>query len=153
MREKIAIATKSAMKAKNELELSTLRLMSTAIKSKDIDLRGTAGSDELISDDEIIAVLTKMVKQRRESAETYRKGKRPELAAREIAEIEVISQFLPQALSAEETVTAIDKAIADCEAVSIKDIGKVMAVLKEHYAGKMDFSAASLDVKKRLSDK
>ena len=153
MREKIAIATKTAMKAKNELELSTLRLMSTAIKSKDIDLRGSGGSDELISDEEIIAVLTKMVKQRRESAETYTKGKRPELAAREIEEIAVISQFLPQALSEDETSQAIEKAIVDCAATSIKDIGKVMAALKENYAGKMDFSKASLDVKKRLSEK
>ncbi len=153
MREKIAIATKTAMKAKNELELSTLRLMATAIKSKDIDLRGAGGSDELISDDEIIAVLTKMVKQRRESAETYTKGKRPELAKRELEEIEVIAQFLPQALSAEETKAAIEKAISDCEASSIKDIGRVMAALKENYAGKMDFSAASIDVKKILSGK
>ena len=151
MREKIIAATKVAMKAKNELELSTLRLMSTAIKSKDIDLRGTEGSEDGVSEEVILGVLATMVKQRRDSAESYRKGKRMDLAERELKEIDVITKFLPKQLSEDEVTEAIDAAVVSSGASSIKDMGKVMAELKGQYAGQMDFSEASTRVKAALS--
>ena len=151
MREKIAAAMKAAMKSKDEVELSTLRLMSAAIKAKDIDHRASTSSEDGVGDDEIILILATMVKQRNESAESYKKAKRKDLMERELAEIKVIQKFLPKQLSDDEVSEAIAAAIEASSATSLQDIGKVMAELKANYAGQIDFAKASGLVKKQLS--
>ncbi|ESZ18793.1 hypothetical protein X737_16175 [Mesorhizobium sp. L48C026A00] len=145
MRGKIAESLKSAMKAQDKRRLPTLRLIQAAIHDRDIANRG-AGK-EPASDDEILQILAKMVKQREESAKAFDDGKRPELAAQERDEMAIIRDFLPTQLGQAETETAIRAAIAETGASSVKDMGKVMAVLKEKYAGQMDFSKASGIVK------
>ncbi len=150
MRDKITNAMKSAMKSKEEVELSTLRLMNAAIKAKDIDHRGETGNEDGISDEQIIEILSKMVKQRRESAESYAKAKRKDLAERELLEIEIVQRFLPKQLSDQEVDEAIAAEIEAAEATSLKDIGKVMSGLKSKYAGRLDFSAVSSIVKQKL---
>ncbi|MER8826343.1 GatB/YqeY domain-containing protein [Mesorhizobium sp. M0938] len=145
MRGKIAESLKSAMKAQDKRRLPTLRLIQAAIHDRDIANRG-AGK-EPASDDEILQILAKMVKQREESAKAFDDGKRPELAAQERDEMAVIRDFLPTQLDQAETETAIRAAIAEAGASGVKDMGKVMAVLKEKYAGQMDFSKASGIVK------
>ena len=152
MRENIANALKEALKAKDQVELSTMRLIVAALKDRDIAARGN-DNHEGISDDEILSMLQTMIKQRTESAKMYRDGGRPELAANEEAEIEIIKNFLPMQLSADEMKEAIAKAIAETGAGSIKDMGQVMGYLKAHYAGQMDFSSASQDVKSALMAK
>ncbi|OWV93345.1 glutamyl-tRNA amidotransferase [Rhizobium sp. R72] len=149
LRDQLAAALKDAMKSKNAERLSTVRLIQAAIKDRDIANRG-AGK-EAASDDEILQILAKMVKQRDESAKIYEENARPELAAKERAEITVLQDFLPKQLSDAEVRGNIAAIIAEIGAAGPKDMGKVMAVLKERYAGQMDFSKASGAVKEQLN--
>jgi uncharacterized protein YqeY len=140
---------KEAMKAKQADRLSTLRLINAAIKDRDIANRGEGGEGE-ISEAEILAALGRMVKQRQESARAYEEGGRLELAEKETAEIKVIEEFLPRQLEAAEVEAAIAAAVAEVGATSIRDMGKVMAVLKTKYTGQMDFGAVGPRIKDRL---
>ena len=149
MRERIAQAMKDALKSKDQATLSTVRLIVAALKDRDIAARSDNNHDG-ISDDEILSMLQTMIKQRNESAKMYEDGGRPELAEAEKAEIVLIQQFLPEQLSHDDIKKAITEAIAQTGAASIKDMGKVMAHLKEQHAGQMDFSAASQMVKAAL---
>lgn len=149
MRDRLSQALKEAMKEKDSARLSTLRLINAAIKDKDIALRGE-GRDSGATDDEVLAILAKMVKQRQESARVYEEGGRLELAEKELAEIGVIEGFLPRRLSDDEVEKAIAKAIADVGADSIRDMGKVMGALKSAYAGQMDFAKVGGAVRARL---
>lgn len=150
MRSRIASGLKDAMKSKDAPRLSTLRLINAAIKDKDIALRGE-GDDEGVSDADVLAILGKMVKQRHESARAYEEGGRLDLAERERDEIEVIEEFLPKKLTDDEVAAAVDKAIRDSEASSIRDMGKVMGALKAEYTGQMDFGQVGPMVKERLA--
>lgn len=150
LRARIAADTKLAMKAKETARLSTLRLISAAIKDREIAARGEGGDEAGLSDAELTAILSKMVKQRQESAKAYEEGGRLELAEREQDEIRVIQAYLPRQLDAGETVAAIDKVIADLGAASIRDMGRVMAELRSRHAGQMDFGAVGPMVKDRL---
>jgi uncharacterized protein YqeY len=141
MRERLSDEVKTAMKGGDKARLSTLRLMQAAIKDRDIANRG-AGKDAA-SDDEIAQLLAKMVKQREDSAKAFDDGNRPELAAKEREEIVVIRDFMPKQLDQAETEAAIRVAIAETGAAGVKDMGKVMAALREKYAGQMDFGKAS----------
>lgn len=152
MRDAISNAQKEALKAKDKTALSTIRLITAALKDRDIAAR-TKGSGDGISDDEILSMLQTMIKQRAESVKLYNQGNRPELAAAENEEIRVIQQFLPQQLSAEELEDAIAQAITSSGAESVKDMGKVMAVLKADYAGQIDFGVASGKIKNTLMQK
>ena len=149
MRERITDALKEAMLAKARLRVSTLRLMLAAIKDRDIALKGDDGAAGL-DDAGIMSLLAKMVKQREESAITYETAGRMELAERESAEIAVIKDFLPKQLSDDEVSAAIRKAMTETGASSIRDMGKVMGVLKSKYAGQMNFSAVGGRVKAAL---
>lgn len=149
MREQFTTALKEAMKAGDKARLGAVRLIQAAIKDKDIEARG-AGR-ETATNDEILALLQKMIKQRQESASIYRQNGRPELAETEEGEIAVISSFLPKQLDEAETKAAITQAIAETGAAGMKDMGKVIAVLKERFAGQMDFGKASGLVKAALS--
>ncbi len=150
MRERLQAALKDAMRAKEAARLSTLRLINAAIKDRDIAVRGD-GQDAGVSDADILGILGKMVKQRQESARAYEEGGRLELAEKELEEIRVIEEFLPRQLSAAEVDAAITDAVAEAGATGIRDMGKVMAVLKGKYTGQMDFGAAGPRVKERLS--
>jgi uncharacterized protein YqeY len=148
LREKINESVKVAMKAQDKLRLSTLRLMNAAIKNADIEAE-RAG--KTLADDELLSLMQKMIKQRQDSIEAYEKGGRKELADQERGEIEVIKGFLPQQMSQVEAKAAIAAVIQDTGAQGMKDMGKVMAALKERHAGKMDFGKASGLVKGLLS--
>ncbi|MFC7703946.1 GatB/YqeY domain-containing protein [Plastorhodobacter daqingensis] len=150
MRDRIAAALKDAMKNKEADRLSTLRLINAAIKDRDIALRGE-GSEAELGDADVLAILGRMVKQRQESARAYEEGGRLELAEKELAEIRVIEEFLPRQLSEAEVNAAVTAAIEETGASSIRDMGRVMAVLKERYTGQMDFGAVGPAVKGRLS--
>lgn len=150
VRDKISAALKDAMKAKSEATVSTLRMINAAIKQKDIDVARARGEDK-ISNDEVLSLLQGLIKSRRESIEMFRQGQRDDLIQKETAEIAIIEQFLPQQLGPEETQAAIDAAIAKTGAASVKDMGKVMAVLKTDFAGQLDMSKASALVKQRLA--
>lgn len=149
LRTRVNVALKDAMKAKEADRLSTLRLINAAIKDRDIEARG-AGNDEGVSDDVILAILGKMVKQRQESAKVYEEGGRLELAAKELSEVRIIEDFLPRQLSDEEAQAAIEAAITAVGADSIRDMGKVMGELKEKYTGRMDFGKTGPMVKAKL---
>jgi len=149
MRTRINEALKAAMKNKEAERLSTLRLISAAIKDRDIALRGEGNSDG-VGEAEILAILGKMVKQRQESARTYEEGSRLDLAERELAEIVIIEDFLPRQLDEAEIASAIDDAISATGASSIRDMGKVMGQLKSAFTGQMDFGAVGPMVKARL---
>ena len=149
LREKVGEALKSAMRNKEAARLSTLRLINAAIKDKDIAARGE-GNDEGVGNDEILAILGKMVKQRQESARAYEEGGRLELAEKELSEIGVIEEFLPKQLTEDETDAAIAAAIAEVGAESIRDMGKVMGELKVQYTGQMDFGSVGPKVKSKL---
>lgn len=142
-------ALKLAMKEKDQLALSTVRLILAALKDRDITARGK-GKAEGVDEAEILSMLQSMIKQRRESAQTYCDAGREELAEREEAEIEVIQQFLPKQLDDDGVRAVIDEIIADTGANSIKDMGKVMGVLKEKYAGQVDMGKAGGLVKEKL---
>jgi len=150
LRERLNESMKEAMRAKDQRRLGTIRLMLAALKDRDIANR-TEDSREGISDDDILTLLAKMIKQREESAETYDKGGRPELAAAERQEITVIREFMPQQMGADEAKAAASAVIAELGAGSMKDMGRVMAALKERFAGQMDFAKASATVKDLLS--
>ena len=152
LRDEFNAALKEAMKAKHARRVSTLRMILAGVKDRDIAAR-TEASREGVSDDELLALLAKMIKQREESAETYDKGGRPELAAQEREEIAIIRGFMPKQMSAEYSQAAITHVIGEVGASSMKDMGKVMAALKERYAGQMDFAKASGTVKALLSGK
>ena len=149
LREKLNDSMKAAMKSQEKLKLSTLRLVNAAIKNGDIEAR-TAGKEPL-ADDAILSLLQKLIKQRQESVELYEKGGRKELADQERGEIEIIKGFLPQQMSEAEAKAAIAAIIKDVGAASVKDMGKVMAALKERHAGQMDFGKASGLVKALLA--
>jgi uncharacterized protein len=149
LRDQLQTALKEAMKAKQAERLSTLRLINAAIKDRDIANRGDGG-DGTITDGEILAVLGRMVKQRQESARVYEEGGRLELAEKELAEVKVIEEYLPRQLGAAEVEAAITAAVAEAGATSIRDMGKVMAVLKGKYTGQMDFGAVGPMVKGKL---
>ena len=150
LRERFDTAVKEAMKARDQKRLGTLRLVQAALKDRDIAAR-TETSREGISDDDILGLLGKMIKSREDSIALYEKGGRPELAAAEQAEIAVIREFMPQQMGADEAKAAIGAVIAETGASAMKDMGKVMAVLKERFAGQMDFAKASAAVKELLS--
>ncbi len=152
LRERINDSLKEAMKAKDQRRVSTLRLVNAALKDRDIAAR-TETSRDLLGDDEILSLLAKMIKQREDSIAAYEAGNRPELAAAERDEIAVIRDFMPKQMTAEEAKIAIAAVIADVGASSIKDMGKVMAALKERHAGQMDFGKASGAVKEALTAK
>jgi uncharacterized protein YqeY len=148
MRETITAALKTAIKAQDKRRISTLRLVSAAIKDRDIAVR-TAGKGEA-TDAELLELFAKMIKQREESEKIYRDAGRAELAQQEAEEIAIIREFLPKQLSDADTQKAIADAIAEAGAMSVKDMGKVMAALKARYAGQMDFAKASALVKAKL---
>ncbi|MDO9640492.1 MAG: GatB/YqeY domain-containing protein [Pseudotabrizicola sp.] len=150
LRDRLQISLKEAMKAKEADRLSTLRLINAAIKDREIAVRGEGGEVE-VGEGDILAILGKMVKQRQESARAYEEGGRLELAEKELAEVRVIEEFLPRQLSAAEVEAAIVAAVTEAGAASIRDMGKVMAVLKGRYTGQMDFGAVGPMVKARLS--
>ncbi len=150
MRDRVTAALKDAMKSKEADRLSTLRLINAAIKDKDIALRGTADEEAGVGDADVLAIMGRMVKQRQESARAYEEGGRLELAEKELSEIKVIEGFLPKQLSEDEAATAVDAAIAEVGAASIRDMGKVMAALKGKYTGQMDFGKAGPMVKAKL---
>ena len=149
MRERLQAALKDAMKAKEADRLSTLRLINAAIKDRDIASRGEGGAEE-VADADILSILGRLVKQRQESARAYEEGGRLELAEKEQNEIRVIEEFLPRQLGADEVEAAIRAAIAESGASSIRDMGRVMAVLKGRYTGQMDFGAVGPQVKDLL---
>jgi uncharacterized protein len=149
LRDQVTSELKIAMKNRAVDRLSTLRLINAAIKDRDIAARGD-GNDNGVSDDEILGILGKMVKQRQESARTYEEGGRLELAEKELAEIVVIEEFLPARLDDDEVSAAIEAAIAAVGAESIRDMGKVMGQLKGKYTGQMDFGAVGPMVKAKL---
>lgn len=149
MRDRLSENLKDAMRAKDAPRLSTLRLISAAIKDKDIAARGE-GRDGGVSDDEILAIMAKMIKQRQESATTYEQAARLELAEKERAEILVIEEFLPRQLDASEIENAVKSIVAEVGASSIRDMGRVMGALKAKYAGQMDFGKAGGAVKALL---
>lgn len=149
MRDQLAAALKDALKAKDKRRLSTIRLMQAAIKDRDIAARGEGG-DAGVTDDDILGILAKMIKQREESAVTYEGAGRVELATQEREEIEVIRSFMPQQLSQEEVEAACGEVVAELGAESLKDMGRVMGELKNRYAGQMDFGKAGAVIKAKL---
>ena len=150
LREQLNNAVKEAMKARDQKRLGTLRLVQSALKDRDIANR-TEESRAGISDDEILSLLAKLIKSREDSVVLYEQGNRPELAAAERAEIAVIREFMPQQMDEAAAKAAIAGVIGEVGAASMTDMGKVMAALKERFAGQMDFSKASAAVKDLLS--
>jgi uncharacterized protein YqeY len=142
---------KDAMKARDERRVGTLRMMNAAIKNADIAARGEG--KEPLNEADLMSLFQKMIKQRQESAELYDKGARPELAAAERAEIEIITAYLPQQMSDVEAGAAISTLLQEINAETMKDMGRAMAALKERFAGKMDFGKASGKIKELLSKK
>ena len=149
MREAFNTALKDAMRSGDKVKVATVRMITAALKDRDIEARG-AGKGPL-GDDEILSLLQKMIKQRQESQKIYEDNGRPELAAQEAAEIAVIASFMPAQLSDAEIDAAIAAAITETGAAGMKDMGKVVGKLKEKYAGRMDFAKASAAVKAKLS--
>ena len=149
LRDQINDALKEAMKAKNKRAVSTLRMVNSTLKNADIEARG-AGKPAL-GEAEVLAILQKMIKQRQESVELYKKGGRDDLVAQEEAEIAIISGYLPRQISDDEMKSAIDAAVAETGASGMKDMGKVIGALRGKYAGQMDMAKASALVKAKLS--
>jgi len=149
LRARLTDALKTAMKAREQNAVATLRLILAALKDRDIAARGK-GSLDGIAEEEILTMLQSMVRQRRDSIALYEKGGRLELAQREADEIAVIEEFLPAQLDNAEMNSAIDEVIGEIGADTLKDMGRTMATLKERYAGRMDFAKASVIVKERL---
>jgi hypothetical protein len=149
LREQFSEALKQAMREKDVLAVSTVRLILARLKERDIEARPKGNADG-IADPDIQSMLQGMIKQRRESIELYIQGKRPELADKERGEIAIIERFLPKAMSDEDSEAAIKAVIAAAGAASIKDMGKVMAALKEKYAGQLDPAKSSQIVRKLL---
>ena len=149
MQERFNEALKEALKSQDKIRVSTLRLITAAIKDRDIAAR-SADSGDGVTDEQVLEILVKMVKQRQEAATTYEEAGRLELAEQERAEITVIEEFLPAQLGDDEIAAAVEKAIADIGAETLKDMGKVMGALKGQYAGQMDFGKAGGLVKSKL---
>jgi uncharacterized protein len=149
MRERFTESLKEAMRAGDKRRVSTLRLITAALKDRDIEARG-AGR-EPISDEDILGLLQKMIKQRQESLTIYQTAGRTDLADQEAEEISIITAFLPQQMDAAAVDAAISSAIAATGAGGMRDMGKVMAHLKEHHAGRMDFARASAAIKAKLA--
>ena len=149
LREAFTERLKSAMRAKDTRTLSAVRLILTGLKERDVAARST-GNQEGIADPEILRLLQGMIKQRRESIALYQQGNRPELARQEEEEIAVIESFLPRQMSEEETAAAAKAAIAETGAAEVKDMGRVMAVLRERHAGVIDLARAGAIVKQLL---
>jgi len=150
LRQRLNDALKVAMKARDQRSVSTLRLVLAQLKDRDIAAR-PAGNASGIGEGEIEEMLLKMVKQRQESIVLYKQGNRPDLVQQEEEEIAVIERFMPKQLDAAEAAAAVEAAIAETGAQSVKEMGKVMAKLKERFAGRMDFAKAGALVKQRLS--
>lgn len=150
LRDELNQSLKEAMRARDQQALTTVRLILAALKDRDIQAR-SEGQGDGIGDDEILDMLTKMVKQRREAMSLYEKGNRQDLVDKEQNEIEVIQRFLPQQLNEAELEAAVQQAIGELEAASVKDMGRVMGVLKQRFAGRMDFGKASGLAKAKLS--
>jgi uncharacterized protein len=153
IRDQIKAALTGAMKAGDRPRTGALRLIQSALKNREIELRGAAVTAGAPADDDAVVteVLQKMIKQRRESIDMYRKGGREELAAAEAAEVAVIEEFLPRQMSDEEIGALVDALVAETGAGSIKEMGRVMALVKERHAGQLDLSKASQMVKAKLS--
>ena len=150
MRDILDKSLKDAMRARDTQKISTIRLINAAIKDRDIAIR-SEDNLEGVSDEEILSILSKMIKQRKESAKQYEEGGRLELAQQEFEEIEIIEKFLPRQLDLNETEQIVKKIILEINANSLRDMGKVMSLLKENYSGKMDFSKAGVVAKELLS--
>jgi uncharacterized protein YqeY len=151
LRDNINNAMKDAMKARDERRVSTLRMMNAVIKNADIEARGQG--KEPLNEADLMSLFQKMIKQRQESADLYDKGARPELAAAERGEIQIITAYLPQQMSDVEAGSAISAVLKEINAETMKDMGRAMAALKERFAGKMDFGKASGRIKELLSKK
>ncbi len=149
LRERIDAALKQAMRDRDSQRLATLRLINAAIKDQEIAARANSG-DTVLGDDDILSILGKMTKQRHESVRAYEEGGRIDLAEREQGEIAIIAEFLPRQLSETEVDAAIEQAVADTGATSIRDMGKIMGLLKSKYTGQMDFGAVGPRIKDRL---
>ena len=149
LRERFTADLKEAMKAGEKGKVSTIRLITSALKDKDIEARGLGKGET--SPDELLALLQKMIKQRQESIAIYEANGRPELAAGEKAEVEVIAGYMPKQMSDDEVKAAIAAAVTESGAASVKDMGKVIAILRANYAGQMDFGKASGLVKTALA--
>ena len=149
LRERLSEDLKTAMRAKEQRAVSTIRMVLAELKLRDINAR-EKGNTSGVGDPEIVDMMQKLVRQRRDSIEAFKKGGRPELAAQEAEEIAVIERYLPKGLGEEETAKAIAEAIAATGATTVKDMGKVMARLKEQYAGQMDFGRVGPLVKQKL---
>jgi uncharacterized protein len=150
LRSRLTDALKTAMKARDERRVSTVRMILAKLKERDIEAR-PAGNLAGIGEDEMLGMLQGMIKQRRESAELYDQGKRPELADKEREEIAIIESFMPRQLSEAEMAAAVRELIGELGAGGMKDMGKVMSALKSRYAGSIDFAKASGAVKAALS--
>jgi uncharacterized protein YqeY len=149
LRQRLNDELKQAMKAADKLKVSTLRLVNAAIKERDIESR-TAGPDSGVGEPQILEVLNKMIKQRQDSLAAYEQAGRQDLAEQERGEIAIIRSFMPEPLRPEETKAAIEEAIAATQASTVKDMGKVIAHLKERYTGRMDFATVGPAVRARL---
>ena len=150
MRDILDKSLKDAMRARDTQKISTIRLINAAIKDRDIAIR-SEDNLEGVSDEEILSILSKMIKQRKESAKQYEEGGRLELAQQEFEEIEIIENFLPRQLDLNETEQIVKKIILEINANSLRDMGKVMSLLKENYSGTMDFGKAGVVAKELLS--
>jgi len=148
LRTRLSEALKDSMRAKKERITHTVRLIMAALKDRDIAARPKGIT--AIPDDEILQMMNSMIKQRRESIEMFTKGNRPELAKAEAEEIEIIQSFMPTQMDDAEVEAAVKEAVAAAGATSVKDMGKVMGILKEKYTGRMDFSRVSGVVKQSL---
>jgi len=149
LRDDINNALKDAMKSGDARRVSTLRLVNSQLKNADIEARGQGKPP--LSDEDLLSLLQKMIKQRQESVELYQKGGRADLVAQEQGEIEIITAYLPAQLAEDEIVPVIAALVKETGATAMKDMGRVMAAIKERYAGKLDVGKASAAVKKMLS--
>jgi uncharacterized protein YqeY len=149
MRDELMTALKEAMKAKETRRITTIRMVQSAIK--DLDIASRTKADPTVTDGDIAQLMSKLVKQREESAKMYDEGGRPELAAQEREEIAIISEFMPKQLSEAEVIEIIKGIIAETGAASMKDMGKVMSALRDRYPGQLDFGKASGQIKALLS--
>ncbi|HEX9448645.1 MAG TPA: GatB/YqeY domain-containing protein [Dongiaceae bacterium] len=149
LRQRLNDDVKTAMKARDQAAVSALRMILAALKDRDIAARPSGVTDG-IKDPEIVEMLQKMVKQRQESIELYKKGGRQELVDQEQGEIDIIERYMPQKLSEAEAAAAIDQLVAELGATTIKDMGRVMAALKERFAGRLDFAKAGAQIKQKL---
>ena len=149
LRDDINKALTEAMKAKNERAVSTLRMVNSTLKNADIEARG--GGKPALGDAETLSILQKMIKQRQESVEMYKKGARADLVKQEEEEIAIIAAYLPKQMSDADVAAVIDVAIKETGAAGMKDMGKVIGALRAKYAGQMDFGKASGIVKGKLA--